>query len=186
MILLKKEDYVVSNWVGGTTRQLYIFPAESTVSNRDFLFRVSSADIANEKSEFSSFKGFSRLLLSLDNPLLIQHNDQDEKCLRPFEVEVFDGAWKTRSEGKCTDFNLIFDPKYHGELKVHRLKETEKFVFSRQPYEKFALLFLHTGNLHVEDGVLSTSESIVLEEEDFDIVTLVAQKESRIIVARIS
>jgi environmental stress-induced protein Ves len=186
MIHLRKENYLESEWAGGTTRQFYIFPEDSSVEKRDFLFRVSSAKINLDQSDFSAFEGYSRLLLTLDHSIQIQHNEKSEKKIRPFEIEAFDGALKTTSKGKCTDFNLIFRPERHGEIAVHHLKESKEFVFSRQPYEKFALLFLQKGRLELEGQTIDCGDCLVLEEEDYDVLELLAKNECNLILARIS
>lgn len=51
---VSKEDYPVSNWSGGKTTQLFIYPENSEYAKRNFLFRISSATVDCERSEFTS------------------------------------------------------------------------------------------------------------------------------------
>ena len=44
------EEYTVSQWAGGATTQLYIYPEHADYSRRDFIFRLSSATVECERS----------------------------------------------------------------------------------------------------------------------------------------
>ena len=45
LIHLTKDDYVVSQWSGGTTTQLAIAPSGAQYGDRTFLWRLSSATV---------------------------------------------------------------------------------------------------------------------------------------------
>ena len=45
LIHLTKDDYVVSQWSGGTTTQLAIAPSGAQYGDRAFLWRLSSATV---------------------------------------------------------------------------------------------------------------------------------------------
>ena len=62
---ISEKDHVHSTWAGGTTTQVYISPENSVFTERKFDFRISSAVVAIEESDFTPFPGFSRILMVL-------------------------------------------------------------------------------------------------------------------------
>ena len=114
--IIKKHQQKESVWSGGKTNQIYIHPSDSTLQDRDFDFRISSAIVEVEESEFSPFNGYDRALMVLNGELEILHENQYSKKLEQYEVDNFSGDWKTTSKGKITDFNLIFKRGLKGEL----------------------------------------------------------------------
>ena len=51
--VLRKEFQTVGAWTGGTTTQLAIWPEEADYASRRFDWRVSSARVEQEKSDFT-------------------------------------------------------------------------------------------------------------------------------------
>src|SRR3989344_2980024 len=96
----------VNNWTGGITRQLAIFPFNADLAERNFIFRISTATVETERSAFSKFAGFQRILMILEGELKIDHKEHHIKELSPFETDIFDGSWETTAEGKVVDFNV--------------------------------------------------------------------------------
>ena len=68
-VLLTEEDYVTTNWSGGTTTQLAIAPQESVYANRDFLWRFSSAKVILEHSDFTPLSDYNRLIATVKGGL---------------------------------------------------------------------------------------------------------------------
>ena len=116
MILVSKVNQKVSNWTGGTTTELLIFPENSSVSEQNFEYRISTARVLAEKSEFTCFPKFNRKLAILEGKLKIQHNQSDWYLLKSGEQTEFKGVWETRSEGQVVDFNVIYSNKYSSSI----------------------------------------------------------------------
>ena len=57
MKIIQQNDYIVNKWAGGITRQLYITPNGSSLADRNFDLRISSAVIDLTSSTFSDFTG---------------------------------------------------------------------------------------------------------------------------------
>lgn len=102
-----KEDYIVSNWSGGSTTQLYLYPPASSYARRDFLIRVSSATVELERSTFTCLPGVDRIILPLHGQLHLFYQDHGERLLQPYQQDHFDGGWNTESVGRATDFNVM-------------------------------------------------------------------------------
>ena len=106
-VLLTEEDYVTTNWSGGTTTQLAIEPQESVYANRDFLWRFSSAKVILEHSDFTPLPDYNRLIATVKGGLDMKVGDEARFSLAPYQIYSFDGAVSVESWGCCTDFNLM-------------------------------------------------------------------------------
>lgn len=106
-IILKEEDFITSEWSGGKTTQMYIYPKSSIYKNLDFKWRISSATVELDESDFTELKDVHRFITTLDNDLKLTHDYENFIVLKPFEIYEFDGAIKTHSYGKVKDFNLM-------------------------------------------------------------------------------
>lgn len=104
---LKAADYVTSTWSGGTTTQLGIAPCGAVYADRDFLWRVSSATVDLEVSDFTALPDYDRLIATVEGEIDVSHNGGQAIHLAPYQVHAFDGGWETRSVGRCRDFNLM-------------------------------------------------------------------------------
>ena len=100
-------DYVRSVWSGGTTTQLLIAPTGATYTARDFLWRVSSATVELDESDFTALPDYERLIATLRGGITLTHDGGAPIKLRPYEVHAFSGGERTHSLGRCTDFNLM-------------------------------------------------------------------------------
>jgi environmental stress-induced protein Ves len=104
---LSEDDYKVSTWSGGKTTELAIAPEGAVYADRDFLWRLSSATVDLDESDFTELPDYDRLITPLDGVMTLTHNGGEPIELNPGDVDGFDGAWHTHSVGRCTDFNLM-------------------------------------------------------------------------------
>ncbi len=123
--IIKKSELVTSTWSGGTTTQLSIFPENADYASRKFVWRLSSAVVAIEKSDFTPLTGFNRAILSFNNKLSLNHEGHHKIELNPYEVDYFNGSWKTSSYGQVTDFNLMTKEGCFSELIHIKLRESQ-------------------------------------------------------------
>ena len=84
MEITTQEQYQTTMWKGGTTRQIFISPADGDLAARRFDLRISSAIIELTESDFSDFTGFTRYILPLEGEItllkdgrriLLSHNE---------------------------------------------------------------------------------------------------------------
>lgn len=128
---LTEADYSISGWSGGTTAQIAIFPPEAKYADRDFLWRVSSATVELEESDFTPLPDYERLIATLEGEIVLTHNGGAPLTLRPYEVHGFSGADATHSRGRCRDFNLMLRRgRAAGTMEALRLTETSIFSCS--------------------------------------------------------
>ena len=182
---LRPADYTVSDWSGGRTVQLSIGPEGERYADRKFLWRISSATVELETSEFTALPDYERLIAPIRGEMILSHNGGEEILLRPFDVHRFDGADLTISKGKCTDFNLMLRKgKVTGEMRAIRLGSGGQQRITPEMPGDTVLLYLAEGTARVQavggavNGelpelvelpklTLMAGESVVLGLEDY-------------------
>ena len=107
--IVHRDAFVTTQWAGGETTQLAIVPQHARFSDKDFLWRISSATFTTTQSVFSDFSGYQRYLLPLRGSLRLSHERLFARELAAYEPAYFDGAWPTASENTpdCIDYNFI-------------------------------------------------------------------------------
>lgn len=152
LLLLTPRDYVTTRWSGGTTTQLLIAPEGALYSERDFLWRVSSAAVELEESDFTALIDYRRFISTVRGSMTLSHNGGSELTLYPGDVHEFDGADETHSRGRCTDFNLMLRKgRADGAMLALRLRggETSFIADSRA---ECALLYCAEGGVTARLG----------------------------------
>ncbi|MGK0467288.1 HutD/Ves family protein [Clostridium sp.] len=123
--IVRKQQCETSEWSGGTTTELYIYPKGSVYSKRDFDWRISSARVEVEQSTFTPLQGVSRIIMIIEGELHLYHEGHHKTKLKAYEQDSFNGDWITTSYGKVTDFNLMLAKGYKGRLEYISLNEDE-------------------------------------------------------------
>jgi len=113
-----KNSARTTSWSGGTTSELYIYPENSFYAERNFSFRISTATVEQDESDFTKLPGFKRHLMLLEGELSLEHENHYAIKLNLLEQDFFSGEWQTKSRGKCSDFNLMTADGYAGSLAI--------------------------------------------------------------------
>ena len=126
--VIKKEDFITTKWAGGETTQLLIYPEDAMFSDKDFLWRISSASFTTTESKFSDFSGYERYILPLQGKLSLSHEGLYNRELDKYEVDYFNGSWNTFSENTidCLDYNFIIKSGNIGKLQI--LNEGDEYL----------------------------------------------------------
>lgn len=162
MKILTTSDFLISTWAGGKTTQLYISPEHASLSERNFDWRISSAVVEIEESEFSLFEGYERILIPLEGTLKMEHETENglmNQSVNEFELARFSGSWKTTGKGKLIDFNLIFKPEYAPKVAVYSFETDELFSFTETAF------YLHRGTLKKNHLKIEAPALIINDEE---------------------
>ena len=162
--LLRVNDFQVSDWSGGKTKQLYLSPPTGHYGKRDFDYRLSTATVELAESQFSDLSGFHRILMSLDHTLhLLNASRQEETVLAPFTPYFFEGSDSITSRGTCTDFNLIYSDHYQGQMLAisdgQELSQDEAIQFI------YALSDLRVTGTDLPSLNLETGQLLIVEKE---------------------
>ncbi len=162
---LRPADYIVSAWSGGTTTQIAIAPEGARYAERDFLWRVSSATVELEESDFTPLPDYLRQIATLEGEITLRHNGGAPLLLRPYEVHAFDGADDTHSVGRCRDFNLMLR-RDAAEGEMEALLLDGRYVVAPDPGTETLLLFCAEGGCTVTDPggreTLQAGETLLL------------------------
>jgi environmental stress-induced protein Ves len=148
--IIKSDAHRTSKWSGGTTTELFIDPPGTDFKLGDFRFRLSTATVESERSEFTSLPGVSRQLMILDGSISICHEGRYSKTMKKFDMDMFEGDWKTTSEGKCTDFNLMTCGKTKGTFKSMLLQKDQFVHYSPEHTLDSIFIYLYSGHLQMD------------------------------------
>ena len=119
-ILKKEENYTVSEWSGGKTKELAIYPPDCRYADRDFIFRLSSATVELDESDFTSLPDYNRVLMVLRGSVVLTYDGKKTVRLNELEQDSFDGASVTKSFGRITDYNLMVRKGCDGKVDILR------------------------------------------------------------------
>lgn len=149
--IVKKSQYPTSQWSGGTTTELLIYPSGSSYSERSFKWRLSSAKVEASESVFTSLPGITRHIMVTEGQIVLEHENHYKKVLDTFQQDCFMGDWETVSRGKATDFNLMLAQGFSGSLEVCFLKAGEQVDINLGKEKKVTNVFYAlNGDLLVE------------------------------------
>ncbi len=141
---LTAADFRTSCWSGGTTTELYLYPEGGSYASREFLFRISSATVDLEESDFTALPGVERYITPLSGGFTLTHPDATPVVLGPLAPPYrFWGDIPTHCVGKATDFNLMLQG-CDGVMELHHSSAPIRPGFS--------------GFYAVEDGVFSVNQ----------------------------
>jgi environmental stress-induced protein Ves len=159
MQLIPIHHQKVSNWSGGTTTELYIYPLYADVKNQDFEFRISTAKVLTENSVFTFFPGFHRRLAILEGKLKMQFDDAEPVVLGEYEQVYFQGDWSTSAEGIVTDFNVIYSDEWEAEVEILAVDEDMEidFIADKQ------FIYCFKGAIIVNETLVNEGEFVELE-----------------------
>lgn len=121
--IYKKEQQKESKWSGGKTWELAIFPEDAVYLDRDFLWRLSTANSDLEESSFTKLPDYDRILMVLEGDVVLAHGDQRSAHLGERDQDQFGGEVKTRCYGKLIqDYNLIYRKGCLGRMELQQLR----------------------------------------------------------------
>ena len=121
-----KAEQNTSEWSGGTTTELYLYPPDGNYGERRFKVRLSTAVCRDETSVFTKLPDTRRILMVLDGAVELCHENGRTVKLYPGDQDAFSGGEKTVSHGVCQDFNLMLRENADGNLEYVSLKAGEK------------------------------------------------------------
>jgi environmental stress-induced protein Ves len=148
--IIRKTQVLVSEWSGGKTSELVIYPKTSEYRKRNFQFRISTAVIEQETSDFTILPGIERILMMLDGTIRIEHPGHMTCLLEPFQPHSFSGNWITKSYGMGKDFNLMLSDTCRGNLAVLMIEKQKKITYRMEKCNNN----LHFTHLYSDDSTV--------------------------------
>ncbi len=178
--ILKAADFKTTKWSGGSTTELYIHPPESNYQAGNFKFRISSATVEIERSNFTQLPDVSRQLMVLSGSIKVSHKNHHEIQLNKTEIDSFDGSWETSAVGTCVDFNLMAKGKTQGKISSVFVSADKSLNFQLDATSEFIFFYAYEGNLQFhfdsEKRSLHKGELLVIMHPLNKIVELQSQE----------
>jgi environmental stress-induced protein Ves len=173
LIIRKQHQQITNPWSGGTTTQLAIFPADAEYIQRNFKWRISCARIDLEHSLFTALPGFKRIIMIIDGEMFLEHDNQDQVFLQPFQQNSFNGESTTQSFGQATDFNLMLAEGCRGEIKSIHLQKGIYYEIESSPHpDEYRLVseafYCIHGTINI---IVNLNESLYLKKGDLALIT---------------
>jgi environmental stress-induced protein Ves len=137
------EEFRTTEWSGGTTTELFIWPEGSSYKERRFGARISTALVELESSSFTRLEGVRRFLTPLCAGFKLTVNGEKIK-LPKGKVLEFSGEDEVFCEGAGRDLNLMLK----GESGVMKLVSGGFAVYE----SGLAFLFTESDNTLEKDG----------------------------------
>nr|WP_320117263.1 HutD family protein [uncultured Marinifilum sp.] len=187
--ILTPTNFKTINWSGGTSTQLFIYPGKADYKKLNFDFRLSTAKVEIEKSEFTPLPGVSRHLMILDGEIEVEHKGQYKKYLKQFDTDTFEGDWHTSSIGKCTDFNLMTRNNSCGKISSLCFNAKEERKLSVKNNLSFFFVYAHNGKfifqINTEEFIIHKGNLFCIQEPDNTHINVIAEKSGDIIITKI-
>lgn len=164
MIVRRENDFKTSQWSGGSTTELYIYPEDSQYKEGNFKCRISSATVEVDKSDFTSLPGVKRYLSIFSGHLDMVHGEEDKVSLEPYQVDCFDGGVPTVSFGKVVDFNLMLKNGTDGKMEAAQLKKDSSILLEPCEGENLLAVYVKTGSITINGIAVKEEELFVCRE----------------------
>ena len=166
--IITSEYFQPAGWSGGTTTELFIFPLSADYQLRNFQFRLSTSTVETDKSDFTSLYGISRKLMVLAGKMTLRHEDHYSRRLNKFDVDEFEGDWKTSSTGKCTDFNLMTTGKITGKLTAIVIQKEQYVNLNIKENCDWFIIYIYTGKVRIDINnkitTINTGDLLILSK----------------------
>lgn len=148
--VISSKEQKTSEWSGGNTTELFIYPENGCYQTRDFKYRISTAVCKDAHSVFTHLPDVKRELLVLEGDVTLTHNGEKKIHLREGDIDIFSGGDVTESDGMCIDFNLMVTGNHKGKLSY--LKLPSAMSESLNVEEGITGIYLYQGRLELEYG----------------------------------
>lgn len=161
--LIPYSSYITTDWSGGKTSEIFIFPEGSSYSNSDYQARISLAKVDLEESVFTKLPGVERTLTVLEGNHMLSVNNLPFLPITQYSPVSFKGDDLTKGKGSALNFNFMKKSSKPHEINVMQVGAEERLVLL--PKYENALLFIIEGNAKSRVGVLSHKDSLFFNEE---------------------
>lgn len=187
--IYKAEDFKTTKWSGGSTTELYIHPSAATYAAGNYNFRISSATVEIENSDFTILPGVSRQLMVLKGSIKLSHKNHHEMQLNKREIDCFDGSWETSAVGTCVDFNLMTKGNTSGKISSVFVSANKNMNFQLDATCEFIIFYTYEGKLQCYFGSekrnLNQGELLVIRHPINDVVELLSSEDCAMAVVHI-
>ena len=187
--IYKSEDFKTNKWSGGSTTELFIYPSTANYASRNFDFRISSATVEIEKSDFTKLPGVFRQLMVLSGSINVSHKNHHTVKLNKNEIDSFEGSWETSAVGTCVDFNLMTKGNTEGKISSVCVSADKSLNFPLDATCEFLIFYVYEGKLQCHFGSeirnLDQGELMVIRHPINEVVALQSSENCTMAVVHI-
>lgn len=187
--IYKAEDFKTTQWSDGSTTELYIHPPTANYTKGDFNFRISSATVEVEESDFTILPEVSRQLMVLSGTITLSHKDHHEIQLKKNKIDSFEGSWETSAVGTCVDFNLMTTGNTKGKISSVCVSADKSLNFQLDATCEFIIFYAYEGKLQLnfnsETRSLNMGELMVIQNPLNEVVKLQSSENCALAVVHI-
>lgn len=183
--LLKNQNYAMMPWKNGRgfTSEIAIFPTQSTLSENNFSWRLSSAEVA-ENGPFSGFPGCDRYLAIIEGLGLKLQFENESKLIDQNSFIQFSGEEKVFSElinGKIKDLNLIV------KKNIHDIQFSILNTSVNKLSKGTSIIFVMEGSVTVNETLAEKFDTVIVEtEQDENNIRILPAQNSKFVLITIS
>lgn len=114
------------------------------------------------------------------------HGNEEKVCLKPYEVDCFDGGVPTVSYGRVVDFNLMVKNGADGKMETALLKQGETIRLQPEKGENLLAVYVKKGKIILSDTSVGKEELLLIKEwKDEVTVTGDCREETGIGICRV-
>jgi environmental stress-induced protein Ves len=123
----------------------------------------------------------------LSGNLTVHHEGHHSRILKKFDVDQFEGDWKTSSIGQCTDFNLMTSGNTRGNMMGMEVQKGESHLISPEPESDWQFVYLFSGQIQVllADGIVSLSAGDLLVNPYPHVLEIMATEKSDLVLVHV-
>lgn len=182
--VIRHAQQKTTQWSGGTTTELWLWPEGTSYLDRTFDIRISTATIDVPESTFSDLSGYTRYLMSLTDPITLFKDQLDPVLLEPLIPYAFDGGASMKSIGTATDFNVMVKPSLQADLKAHSIKEGDSLELDEMTFAVYVLKGIVTWVSGEQSNVLSPKDFLIAQNAAS--ITLNSKTDATLVVVTIN
>lgn len=188
--ILNPHHFFTTQWSGGKSTQLFIFPEDSSYADRNFEFRISTAKVEVGESTFTALPGIDRKLMILEGEIYINHEGYYSKLLKPFDVDSFSGDWKTTAVGTCIDFNVMTSGPKRSDLYYLEMKAISNYKLKAKSESSRLFLYANVGTVNVqvleENYILETGSLLSIEDFSDSWISISSDEDFGLVVVELN
>lgn len=189
-------DQPLYTWIGGTIREIAIYPPEADFRAGDYLFWIGTA-IIDQSAAYSDFSGFDRLHVPLEGNGLRLHFDEPPETveLANFDQYTFDGGRPLRGElidGPVLAFNIIMKAGMQARISMVTVDQNSDLLkLDGSISENFNMVYVVNGTISLKtsqaggEQLLNPGDAFVLNQDE-TLKAISINKQSDVIVLVVS
>jgi len=170
-------------------RELYIFPEDEYVENRNFNWRISITDFDGEATAIGPVYGFRRWLMPLDKQVNFQtESGSHSEIFEPNTTHYLKGEWNGIFVGPAKCVQLVLAENIHGIIKsVEISKDDETTIASAfqeifddrlQVYNRQLFVGVYSNKMDIE--IIHSEGLFFLKQNELWLVEYTSKEENDI------